>query len=280
MSTDLNTWSDDRRAQLDAWMAPLFGDAWPASFTEACRYPLFGGGKRIRPLLALAAYEAVSDASLDAAFPCAAAVEIVHTYSLVHDDLPCMDDDDVRRGRPTVHKAFGEGLAVLVGDALLTEAFAVLARHAPEAIRAELVLELAQAAGHAGMVGGQVADIGLGASIDDPAILERLHRLKTGALIRCAVRMGARSGGADAPTLDALTRYGEHVGLAFQLADDLLDADEAEDDDGPPSFVRLLGEDTTRERAHQLAADARAIARELDSPILDQLARFTVERTV
>ncbi len=301
--TALSTWSDDRRTQLDAWMAPLFGDAWPSSFTEACRYPLFGGGKRIRPLLAIAAYEAVqsgvsgrsaAEPSLDPVFPAATAVEMVHTYSLVHDDLPCMDDDDERRGRPTVHKQYGEGLAVLVGDALLTEAFAVLARHAPTPIRAHLVLELATASGHTGMVGGQVADIswpgpprrpgvdptGLGSASSAADDLERLHRMKTGALIRCAVRMGARCAEADADTLEALTHYGEHVGLAFQLADDLLDADEAEDDDGPPSFVRLLGEETTRERAHGLATKASAIARELGSDTLEQLAQFTVVRTV
>ncbi|MEZ4321526.1 MAG: polyprenyl synthetase family protein [Myxococcota bacterium] len=276
----LEVWASDRRSRLDSWMAPLFQDAWPESFAEPCRYPLFGGGKRIRPLLAIAAYEALTEGPLDAVLPCAAAVEIVHTYSLVHDDLPCMDDDDERRGRPTVHRAFGEGMAVLVGDALLTESFAILARHAPLEVRAQLVLELADAAGHRGMVGGQVADIGLGASIREVAVLERLHQLKTGALIRCAVRMGALCAGAPPDALTALTQYGEHVGLAFQLADDLLDAHEAEDLNGPPSFVRLLGIPETQRRARELADRATGLARELNSPTLEQLARFTVERDV
>jgi len=277
---ELEAWSANRREQLDTWMRPLFTDAWPTHFTEPCQYPLFGGGKRIRPLLGIAAYEALSDAPLARALPGAAAIELVHTYSLVHDDLPCMDDDDERRGRPTVHRAYDEGLAVLVGDALLTEAFAVLARHAPNEHRAHMVLELADAAGHRGMVGGQVADIGLGASITDVAVLEKLHRMKTGALIRCAIRLGALAANATPAALARLSTYGEHIGLAFQLADDLLDADEALDDDGPPNFVRLLGQDETRSRAQQLSVQAITIARELNSPILEQLARFTVERNV
>lgn len=277
----MHAWSAARREALDRWMHPLFDDAWPASFSEPCRYPVFGGGKRIRPLLAIAAYEALTDAPLEAVFPPAAAVELVHTYSLVHDDLPCMDDDDERRGRPTVHRQWDEATAVLSGDALLTEAFAVLVRHeADPALAVTWVKELSFAAGYQGMVGGQAADIGLGAGITDPEVLTRLHRLKTGALIRAAVRMGAQAAGADAPTLKTLTTYGEQVGLAFQLADDLLDAHEAEDVNGPPSFVRLLGIDGTREAAQALADEAFGIATDLNAPVLQALARFTVERDV
>lgn len=262
-------------------MRPRFDGAWPEDFGEATRYPLFGGGKRVRPLLAVAAYEALADGPCDPVLPAAAAIELVHTYSLVHDDLPCMDDDDVRRGRPTVHRAWDEATAVLVGDALLTEAFAaVITCPVSDGVRVQLVRELADASGFKGMVGGQAADIGLGASIADPAVLERLHRLKTGALIRAAVRMGGLVAGASPDALERLTTYGEHVGLAFQLADDLLDADEAERDDGPPSFVRLLGLDRTRDRAMQLADAAGALAEQLGSPTLLALARFTVERDV
>lgn len=277
----LDRWAADRREQLDGFMDGLFADAWPASFAEPCRYPVFGGGKRMRPLLAIAAYEAVSDDSLAQVFPAATAVELVHTYSLVHDDLPCMDDDDVRRGRPTVHRAFDEATAVLAGDALLTEAFAVLAA-APcsPAVRIALVRELADAAGYRGMVGGQAGDIGLGASITDEPTLRRVHALKTGALLRGSVRMGAITGNASAAVLEQLTRYGEALGLAFQLADDVLDADEADDDDGPPSFVRLLGLEATQERAQALADEAITIASALDSEILGALARYTVERDI
>ncbi|MCB9673204.1 MAG: polyprenyl synthetase family protein [Alphaproteobacteria bacterium] len=277
----LETWTSARLALLDGYMHPLFTDAWPPSFADPCRYPLFGGGKRIRPLLVLAAFEAVRDGSPDAVLPAAAAVELVHTYSLVHDDLPCMDDDDERRGRPTVHRAFDEATAVLAGDALLTEAFRVLATAPlPADVRIHLVEELATAAGYLGMVGGQAADVTLGASIHDPAVLERLHRLKTGALLRASVRMGGRAAGATVQQLDALTAYGDHVGLAFQLADDVLDADEAEDDDGPPSFVRLLGVDATRARAIELAERAVDAARTLESPVLEALARRIADRDV
>lgn len=275
------SWAAPRVERLEAWLAPRFAPIWPLGFADACRYPVYGGGKRVRPLLTLAAYEAIAGGDCAPALPAAAAVELVHTYSLVHDDLPCMDDDDERRGRPTVHRAFDEATAVLVGDALLTEAFAAVTEvDAPDAVRVALVRELAQAAGSTGMVGGQAADVGLGASIADPAVLERLHRLKTGALIRWATRAGARVARADDDALAALTAYGEHVGLAFQLADDLLDAHEAASDDGPPSFVRLLGEPATRARALALADEAIAIADRLGSPVLAELARFIVTRDV
>lgn len=277
----LASWSASRRDQLDAYMHGLFTDAWPSSFAEPCRYPLFGGGKRIRPLLVFAAYEAVTHSDPAPSLPAAAAVELIHTYSLVHDDLPCMDDDDMRRGRPTVHRAFDEPAAVLAGDALLTEAFRILATAPLSAeTRIALVAELSTAAGYLGMVGGQAADIALGSSITDVAVLERLHRGKTGALIQASVRMGAKVAGANAEVFEQLSVYGEHVGLAFQLADDVLDADEAEEDDGPPSYVRLLGIDATREKARALSAEAVQIAEKLDNRILVDLARLIADRDV
>ncbi|MDI3327674.1 MAG: polyprenyl synthetase family protein [Alicyclobacillaceae bacterium] len=196
---------------------------------EAMRYSLLAGGKRLRPVLAMAACEGAGGSAFDAV-PAACALEMVHTYSLIHDDLPAMDDDDVRRGKPTNHKVFGEALAILAGDALLTEAFSVLARAPyPAEIRARLVAELAEAAGKDGMVGGQVLDIAAGGrtgrGAEDAAILPELHRRKTGALIAASVRMGGICAGAEEPVLAVLTEYGRAVGLAYQIVDDLLDVE-------------------------------------------------------
>lgn len=278
---DLPAWAETSRAELDAWMQPLFADAWPPAFAEPCRYPLFGGGKRVRPLLTFAAFEAVAPVvDRSAACPAAAAVELIHTYSLVHDDMPCMDDDDERRGRPTVHVRWDEATAVLVGDALQTEAFAVLARAPlPAEVRIELVADLSEAAGYQGMVGGQAADIGL--DVTEIHTLTRLHAGKTGALIRAAVVMGGRVGGATPTQLEHLGHYGDRVGLAFQLADDVLDLDEDDKEGGPPAFPKLLGADETLRRARALAQEAIEIAALLPEPqALVALARFTVERDV
>lgn len=282
----LEDWSSSRREAVDATLGDLFPDAWPSSFREAVRYPLFTGGKRVRPLLCVAAYEAVqsrdTDPDLRPALAPAAAVELIHTYSLVHDDLPALDDDDERRGRPTVHIAYGEPAAILVGDALLTEAFGVLARSvvAPE-IRVSLIARLANAAGHLGMIGGQAADVGLGGAVDDVDALTRMHAGKTGALIQASVAMGGLVGRATAEQQEQLEIYGRAVGLAFQLADDVLDADEDAGDDGPPSYVKLLGVDETRRRAESLRDDAIAAAQRLPSPgILVDLARFIVARDI
>ena len=277
---ELTAWMAAHRGRIDALLSARFEDAWPPAFQEACRYPLTSGGKRVRPLLALAAAEAVGAELSEAVLGAAAAVELVHTYSLVHDDLPCMDDDDERRGRPTVHRAFDEGTAVLVGDALLTEAFRLLATlPAPAPVRAALVAELAEAAGHVGMIGGQAADVGLGGPVTELAQLQRLHAGKTGALIRAAARLGGLAAEASEAQVEVLGAYGAAVGLAFQLADDVLDADEDAGADGPPSYVKLLGVDETRRRAAALAAEAEAAAASLPQPRrLLELARFTVKR--
>ena len=275
-------WAAAHRAQFDAFLDHRYRDAWPAAFTEPLRYPVFGGGKRFRPLAALAAYEACAAEPTELApvLPCAAAVELVHTYSLVHDDLPAMDDDDERRGRPTVHVAWDEPTAILVGDALLTDAFAVLAAAPLSAeARIDAVAVLAEAAGYRGMVGGQVADITGG--VTDEATLTRLHRLKTGALIAASARLGGIAAGADAQALASLKVWGEAVGLAFQLADDRLDADEDAGDDGPPSFVKLLGLEPTRQRARALVDEAVSAVAHLPHPgRLIELARYTIERDV
>ncbi len=300
MSADfsLAAWNAAQLARFEPALAQVFADAWPEAFREACRYPLQTGGKRIRPLLCLAAAEAVRphfvplegpltpsrgtpDSEVESA-PLAAAValELLHTYSLVHDDLPCMDDDDERRGRPTVHVVYGQGAAVLVGDALLTEAFAVLAS-LPAGLGGALVRELAAAGGARGMIAGQTVDIGMDGPIVTREALERLHRAKTGALLRASVRMGALAAGASAAELDALSTYGEAVGLAFQVQDDILDADQDSGDDGPPSFVKLLGLDGAARLAREEAARADAAVAGLSAPeALRALARLIVDRTV
>jgi geranylgeranyl diphosphate synthase type II len=192
------------------------------------RYSVFAGGKRVRPLLAIAAAEAVSDvpAEIDIA---ACSLELIHTYSLIHDDLPALDNDDLRRGRPTCHKVFGDAMAILAGDALLTLAFEVLS--SLNCIRAErrveLVRELATASGTVGgMIGGQVHDIEGEGKTPTAALLASIHRAKTGALLRASVRIGAIYADASAEQIDALTRYGEHIGLAFQIIDDVLDVEQ------------------------------------------------------
>lgn len=271
MSPELRGWGAPHLARIEAELAGV-GDSAEPSFRDALLYPLQTGGKRIRPLLACAAAESVGGTS-DDAMDAAIALELVHTYSLVHDDLPAMDDDDERRGRPTVHVVFGEAAAILVGDALLTAAFERIA-HAPPLVR-----ELARAAGGAGMVGGQFLDVYRKAP--DLESLTHLHRLKTGALLRAAVRMGGLAAGADEAQLLTLSRYGAAVGLAFQVADDLLDADEVAAEGGPPSFVRLLGVEGARREALRLADEAVSAVQSLPNPlILAALARYTVERTL
>lgn len=276
---DLPTWASARLLPVEARLAGVFADAWPARLAEACAYPLQTGGKRIRPLLVLAAAEAVSGLvgeAVPGAVDAACAIELVHTYSLVHDDLPCMDDDDLRRGRPTVHRAYGENVAVLVGDALLTEAF-VLAGSVPAR---DVVGTLARAAGARGMISGQGVDIGLDGPVTTLDALVRLHRAKTGALLRASVRLGGLCAGADDATLAALDTFGDAIGLAFQVHDDLLDADQDEGEEGPPSFVKLLGRDGTAAAAARYAEDAeRAVAPFADARALRALARFSVERT-
>lgn len=280
MSMDLEAWAGPRRAQLQAALDALFADAWPAPFGPMCSYALQTGGKRMRPLLTLAAAEAVGGGP---ALAPALAIELVHTYSLVHDDMPCMDDDAERRGKPTVHVQYGQDMALLAGDALLTEAFRILAN---EPVSPELAIgwvrELSTAAGYLGMVGGQASDLGVEGPVTDVETLTRLHRGKTGGLIRCAVRMGAQAGGASESELAALTAFSEHVGLAFQLADDVLDEHQDAGEDGPPSFVKLLGVDETRARAQALADQARASLADLGPAAepLRALAIYTVERKI
>ncbi len=259
---------------------------------EAMRYAAIGGGKRIRPLL-LTATAAMHGADRSQALRAAAAIEAIHAYSLVHDDLPCMDDDAMRHGKPSTHKAFGEAVAVLAGDALQAFAFEVLADPATSGdpfVRAELVQVLAGASGAGGMVGGQMLDIeGEGRALDVPAIT-RMQQLKTGALLSAAVEMGAVMGKVPPEGRVHLKGYARAIGLAFQIADDLLDhsGDEAKAGKalrkdvaaGKQTFVALVGEGRAREQAQMLVDQAIAhlgsYGQEAD--LLRALARYIVER--
>jgi farnesyl diphosphate synthase len=244
-------------------------DREPQRLHAAMRYAVLGGGKRVRPLLVYAAGE-VTAADAEALDRAALAVEYVHAYSLVHDDLPCMDNDVLRRGKPTVHVAFDEATAMLAGDALQAEAFTVIANGAlPAPQTASLMRELAHAAGTQGMCGGQAIDLSVVGRQISPAELERMHRMKTGALLKAAVLMGALSGQSallTECTREALTRYGDAMGLAFQVVDDILDVEGSTADLGKtagkdaaqskPTYVSVLGLDAARALSLRLRAQA------------------------
>ena len=253
-------------------------DEPPARLHGAMRHLVFPCGKRLRPVLALAAAEALG-AAPERALPMAVAVELVHTYSLVHDDLPCMDDDDERRGRPTVHVAYDEPTAVLAGDALLALAFEAALTTSAEGVGVELraaaAAELARMVGSRELVGGQVDDIAFDAATATAAAVESIHERKTAALIAAAIVGGAILGGASALETEALRRFGTGVGVAFQIADDLLDAGE-----DACSLVGLVGADAARERGEILLGDALAELGRFGEPAepLRALALFALRR--
>jgi geranylgeranyl diphosphate synthase type II len=247
----------------------------PVQIHRAMRYSLMAGGKRIRPLLCLEAARVVRDDITGAEHP-ACALEMVHTYSLIHDDLPALDNDDLRRGRPTCHKVFGEAMAILAGDSLLTLAFQVLAQ-TPQAsgeVRARLVEELALAGGTVGgMIGGQVFDLEGEHQKPTAELLECIHRAKTGALLRGSLRMGAIFAGADDEQLDALSRFGEHVGLAFQIVDDVLDIEQSSEQLGKTAGKDAAQEKVTFPAVYGLDASKRMAAEE-KTKAFDALAPF------
>jgi geranylgeranyl diphosphate synthase, type II len=276
---------------LDAWVPGE--QVEPESIHRAMRYSLFAGGKRIRPILAIAAARAVSDAPQGIEHA-ACALELVHTYSLIHDDLPALDNDDMRRGRPTCHKVFGDAMAILAGDALLTLAFEVLSRL--ESVDAErkirLVEELSRAAGTVGgMIGGQVNDLQGEGKRPNALLLESIHRAKTGALLRASVRMGAIYAGASAQELAALSEYGERIGLAFQIIDDVLDVEESSEALGKTAgkdqaqhkitFPAVYGLDRSRAMAEQERLASHVALHIFDDRAdrLRQIADFIVHRT-
>lgn len=289
--------SEKKQIVEDAMSAYLDESAiYPPTILKSMRYSLNAGGKRIRPVLMFAAAEAVagpSDALTKSVLPFACAMEMIHTFSLIHDDLPCMDDDDLRRGIPTNHKVFGDAVAVLAGDGLLAEAFRVMAAHhgsVPVERRVEVLCDIATATGARGMVGGQVIDLESENKRITVEELEHLHQLKTGALLVASVVSGVKLAGGSREQVGAASTYGECVGLAFQIADDLLDIEGTTEQLGKPvgsdvenkksTFPALMGKEDSRTEAQGLMIEAIE-ALEIFKPrhsILMELARYIVER--
>ena len=265
----------------------------PSELVAAMRYSLFAGGKRIRPILVLAAAEAGGGNARDAMFA-ACAVEMVHTYSLIHDDLPAMDDDDYRRGVPTCHRKFGEATAILAGDALLTLAFDVLSDSGSDSnidakVRIMMIHELARAAGWTGMVGGQQVDVASEGTEPDLPTLQYIHTHKTGAMIRCSVLLGGFASNADDALINSLRTYGERLGLAFQVVDDILDItstteelgkDQGSDASrGKMTYPALFGLEEARERAAELIHEAKtALISVSNKDRLTGIADFVLKR--
>jgi geranylgeranyl diphosphate synthase, type II len=268
-----------------------FDSGCPGKLSAAINYSLHAPGKRIRPLLVIAAAQ-ICDGEIENALPAACAVEMIHNYSLIHDDLPAMDDDDLRRGRPTCHIQFDEATAILTGDALIPLAFEIMAREIhPATLATECIGALGKAAGASGLVGGQLDDLNCqfaGSSIEN---LERIHQRKTGALLTVSLELGAITAGASPLHRQSLKIYGNSLGLAFQIADDLLDLrgsqatmgkrTQKDADRGKLTFPRLLGEAQSESRAQELIDEAIAALVPFgeSARILEQLARFVINRT-
>ena len=287
-----DSWMLETLAMVEQRLSLWVPSSAPAGLGEAMRYGVLDGGKRLRPLLVLAACEAV-DGEVEAALRAAVAVELIHAYSLVHDDMPCMDNDVLRRGKPTVHVRFGEAGAMLAGDAMQALAFEVLTPEqgtAPE-LQARLCGLLARAAGHDGMAGGQAIDLASTGMTLDEACLRDMHHRKTGALLRTSVLMGAATGACSAAAWAALTEFGDAIGLAFQVVDDILDVTQASEKLGKtagkdlhankPTYVTVLGLTEARRQAHALhgqAQDALMRSGLADAGRLRLLADMVVER--
>ena len=285
-------WTQVALADCEEALDHLVPAAAPARLGAAMRYAVLAGGKRLRPLLVLAACEAVGG-DRNAAIRAACAVELIHAYSLVHDDMPCMDNDVLRRGKPTVHVQFGEAQAMLAGDAMQALAFEVLTpeKGMAPALQARLCALLARAAGFAGMAGGQAIDLAsIGQSLDEPTLRD-MHRRKTGMLLQASVMMGAACGKASAATLAALNDYGAAIGLAFQVVDDILDVTQEsatlgktagkDQQDNKPTYVAVLGLEPARQLAQDLrlqALQALSNSRLPDPARLGLLADMVVER--
>ena len=283
-----------KAAKVDEWLGRLLPaeDEAPETIHQAMRYSIFAGGKRLRPILAIATGE-VFGAEERELMPAACALEMIHTYSLIHDDLPAMDNDQWRRGRPTCHVKFGEAIAILAGDALLTQAFLTLAGYETANLdrKIRVISEVARAAATTrALIGGQVLDIESEGKQITSEQLEAIHRAKTGALIRCSVQIGAILGNANESQLHLLTKYGEKAGLAFQIADDLLDETATSEELGKTAgkdaasqkatYTALYGLNGSREMAARLCQEAIDAAKcvERDVRMLESIASFIVER--
>jgi geranylgeranyl pyrophosphate synthase len=293
---DLQRYLDEQRRGIDERLDQLLPGANGGARTvaEAMRYAVLGGGKRLRPVLVLAAHEACGGRE-DAARDPACALELIHTYSLIHDDLPSMDDDDLRRGRPTLHRVFGEAAAILAGDALLTLAFELLGSRPTGALhaarRADAVVLAARASGVAGMVGGQIADLEAECQAIDATALEWIHLRKTGALFEASCEIGALHAAAGEAPRAALAAYGRKLGLAFQIADDLLDMEDAagvlgktpgkDERQGKATYPSIHGVDASRSFAARLIDAAVASLRDAGvlTAALEELAVFATART-
>lgn len=293
---DIKSYLEQKRQDVDRFLDSVMPpeSAPPANLHKAMRYSLFAGGKRVRPILAIAAYEAVGGYS-PAILPLASSLELIHTYSLIHDDLPAMDNDDYRRGKLTSHKVFGEAMAILAGDALLTMAFDLVSR--PDLVngldpcsQVSVIQELAVGSGNVGMVGGQVADIEAEGKDIDLATLESVHRWKTGKLIRASVRIGGIAGGASAEQVKRLTAYAEDIGLAFQIADDVLNVTGTREElgknantdasRGKKTYPTFFGVDGARKLADERVASAIAHLKDFGPKAepLRELARYITAR--
>jgi geranylgeranyl diphosphate synthase type II len=295
VSFDLEAYMKERAAAVDAALdrvLPAESEP-PETLHRAMRYSVFAGGKRLRPVLVIAGAEAVGG-RMDDVMPTACALELIHTYSLVHDDLPAMDDDDFRRGAPTNHKVFGEAMAILAGDALLTLAFRLVADNATRGMEAgrlrDAIADIADAAGHAGMVGGQVVDLESEGKAVGAETVDYIHARKTGALIRAALCAGARFSGANAGEMRALGVAGAALGLAFQIVDDILDVVSSSEELGKTAgkdeaqqkatYPAIHGIEASRGRAAELIREAEAALVEF-GPRAEQiraLGRFILDR--
>ena len=293
---DLKAYLGEKKALVDKALEDCLRETeGPASqVVDSMRYSLFAGGKRLRPILCLAGAEAVGGSEADI-LPVACALELIHTYSLIHDDLPVMDDDDVRRGKPTNHKVFGEAVAMLAGDGLLTEAFNLIAAAGnTEKVSSDALLKvigiIARASGHRGMIGGQLVDIQWEGKTAEPSLVEFIHTRKTGALITASVLSGAILAEADESQIKAITSYGEKTGLAFQIADDILDIEGdsnamgktagADKKMGKVTYPAVVGLDRSREIQEELIETAVESLATFDSRAepLRRIARYIVER--
>ncbi len=301
---DIKKYFQEKKEMVDSALERYFPNRsdspeegiYPTSLHKAIRHSLFAGGKRIRPILSMAAFKAAGGTG-DRILPFACALEMIHTYSLIHDDLPALDNDDYRRGQPTCHKVFGEAIGILAGDALLTEAFRLMSSRAIQELSLmdgglvlDVIHEVAQAAGILGMVGGQVLDMeSEGKEVDLPTV-QYIHTHKTGALILVSIRVGGKLGGAGEGTLKAFTRYGERIGLAFQIADDLLNVQGesavlgkktgTDLSRGKATYPALLGLEESKKRVQELLELAVSAIESLgpDAEPLREIAWFILSR--